>query len=84
MGDNRIKCRKPLYIDQSLNCLLPSSIHKMLFVHCLCILLNYRPFGLVAILEYAPFCIGRHIRMSALLDQISYWIFNDITIKYSV
>ena len=38
MGDNRLKCRKPLDIDQSLNYRLAISIQNRLYVHCLCLL----------------------------------------------
>ena len=61
MGDNRLKCRKPVDNDQSLNCCLG-----------LCLLLNYRHFGMVAILEYTPFWIGRHIGIYAILDSMLY------------
>ena len=80
MGDNRLKCRKPLDIDQSLNYRLAISIQNRLYVHCLCLLLNYRHFGMVAILEYTPFWIGRHIGISAILDSMLYWINNNIAI----
>ena len=84
MGDNRLKCRKPLDIGQSLNYRLAISIQNRLYVHCLCLLWNYRHFGMVAILEYTPFWIGRHIGISAILDPMLYWIYNNIAIKHSV
>ena len=80
MGDNRLKCRKPLDIDQSLNYRSAISIQNRLYVHCLCLLWNYRHFGMVAILEYTPFWIGRHIGITAILDSMLYWIYNNIAI----
>ena len=70
MGDNRLKCRKPVDNDQSLNCCLVISVQNRLYVHGLCLLLNYRHFEMVAILEYTPFLIGRHIGISAILDPM--------------
>ena len=67
---NSLKYRKPVDNDQSLNCCLVISIQNRLYVHCFCLLWNYRHFGLVAILEYTPFCIGRHIEISAILDPM--------------
>ena len=72
MGDNRLKCRKPVDNDQSLNCCLVISIQNRLYVHGFCLLLNYRHFGMVAILEYTSFWIGRHIGIYAILDSMLY------------
>ena len=78
MGDNRLKCRKPVNNDQSLNCCLVISIQNRLYVHGLCLLLitailewspywNIRHFGLVAILEYPPFWTRCYIEFTIIL-----------------
>ena len=60
-GDNRLKCRKPLDIDQSLNYRLAISIQNRLCALSL------------SFVKLPPFWIGRHVRISAILDWSPYW-----------
>ena len=72
-GDNRLKCRKPLDIDQSLNYRLAISIQNRLCALSLSFVKLPpfwigRHFGLVAILEYPPFWIRCYIEFTIIIQ----------------
>ena len=82
MGDNRLKCRKPLNTDHSLYCQLDLSSQNthvcidVIFCEITAILdrspyWNIRHFGLVAVLECPPYGFGQRLEFTIIL-QLSF------------
>ena len=65
MGDNRLKCRKPLDIDQSINCGLAFSV-ICIYLGYMCMVFVF--YEITAILDWSPYWNIRHFGSDVIMN----------------